>query len=65
PRAAQRQWLSRFTLTRDGQMRELAQIVVDNARDRRSPRLRRESVEISLFTGRSWLIRHQPLTTPT
>jgi len=60
PQAATQPWLTRIRSLHEGQCRELTRIVVDHAREQRAPRPLRENVELLLFTGRSWLLGHQP-----
>jgi hypothetical protein len=53
-------WLDRITVTREGEMRELARLVVDIARERCRRRPLRDQVEWGFVAGRTWSFDHRP-----
>jgi hypothetical protein len=57
PGARRLKWLERIVA--EPTFREIAHVVLDQSREARADRLRRENVDISLFAGRAWSFEHR------
>jgi hypothetical protein len=58
PPAAGLRWMNRISAPSSA--REIVRVLRDHRREARVDRMRREAVELALFAGRAWSLRHQP-----